>query len=85
MASIHQNLSDGNSYFRPFRHDAKNVIFLDIRCRLPTDIYGQPFMNMKLRFVNMKFRFPGWRASARVCQFAAKHWSRLRGKSSRAP
>jgi hypothetical protein len=48
MASIHQNLPYGNSYFRPFRHDAKDVIFLDIRCRLPTDIYGQPFVNMKL-------------------------------------
>jgi hypothetical protein len=42
----------------------------DIRCRLLTDLYGQPFVNMKLRF-------PGWRASAKVCQFAAKHFLSL--------
>jgi hypothetical protein len=48
----------------------KTSFFWDIRCRLLTDLYGQPFVNMKLRF-------PGWRASAKVCQFAAKHFLSL--------
>jgi hypothetical protein len=41
----------------------KTSFFWDIRYRLLTDLYGQPF--------------PGWRASVKVCQFAAKHFLSL--------
>jgi hypothetical protein len=41
----------------------KTSFLLNIRYRLLTDLYGQPF--------------PVWRTSAKVCQFVAKHFLSL--------